>query len=128
MMKTEVRSRFSASLAGGRRAQRNALRAALICLSCLDMKIPAHIQYAARRIKSKAPHAKLLLGLWTATDAQALASLKAAVNADYAARSFHDALVIILQEASAGGSPRSIETASKDQNAVELPPRPMTAA
>jgi hypothetical protein len=85
--------------------------AALICLSCLDIKIPAHIHYAARRIKSKAPHAKLLLCIWTATDDQVLAGLKAAVNADYAIRSFHDALVIILQEASAGGSPRSIETA-----------------
>ena len=42
--------------------------AALVCLSYFDCKTPARIQYAARRAKSKAPDAKLMLGLWTATD------------------------------------------------------------
>jgi len=98
-------------------------RAALICLSCLDMKIPAHIHYAARRLKCKAPHAKLLLGVWAAADDQALAGLKSAVSADYATKSFHDALAIILQEASFGGAPHSTQTTPQDQDAVEPPPR-----
>ena len=53
----------------------------LVCLSCLDLKTPARIHFAARRIKTKAPHAKLMLGLWTATDDAVLATLKDAVNA-----------------------------------------------
>jgi hypothetical protein len=73
--------------------------AALICLSSIDMKIPAHIHYAARRLKSRAPHAKLLLGVWAAKDDKALTDLKDAVNADYVVGSFQQAAAIILQEA-----------------------------
>jgi hypothetical protein len=40
-----------------------------------------------------------MLGLWTATDDAALASLKDAVNADHAVRTFHDGAVLILEEA-----------------------------
>jgi hypothetical protein len=39
------------------------------------MKTPAHIQFAARRLKSRAPHAKLLLGLWSAENDKAAAGL-----------------------------------------------------
>src|SRR5271166_4348527 len=77
--------------------------AALVCLSCLDLKTPARIHYAARRIRMKAPHAKLMLGLWTAADDAALATLKDAVNADYAVRTFHEAAASILDEATRGG-------------------------
>ena len=77
--------------------------AALVCLSCLDPKTPARIHYAARRIRMKAPHAKLMLGLWTAADDAALATLKDAVNADYAVRTFHEAAASILDEATRGG-------------------------
>jgi hypothetical protein len=73
--------------------------AALICLSSIDMKIPAHIHYAARRLKSRAPHAKLLLGVWAAKDGKALTDLKDAVNADDVVSSFQQAAAIILQEA-----------------------------
>jgi hypothetical protein len=73
----------------------------MICLSSVDMKTPAHIHYAARRLKSRAPHAKLLLTVWSAKDDKALTGLKEAVNADYSARSFHQATVIILEEAAA---------------------------
>jgi predicted PurR-regulated permease PerM len=71
----------------------------MICLSSVAMKTPAHIHYAARRIKSRAPHAKLLLGVWSAIDEKALSALKEAVRADYSARSFHEAAAIILEEA-----------------------------
>jgi predicted PurR-regulated permease PerM len=72
---------------------------AMICLSSVDMKTPAHIHYAARRLKSRAPHAKLLLAVWSASDDKTLTSLKEAVNADYSARSFHEAALVILEEA-----------------------------
>jgi len=75
---------------------------ALICLSSIDMKFPAHIHYAARRLKNRAPHAKMLLAVWSVTNDKALADLKEAVGADYIARSFHDAAAIILDEATSG--------------------------
>jgi predicted PurR-regulated permease PerM len=73
--------------------------AALVCLSCLDLKTPARIHFAARRVKAKAPHAKLMLGLWTATDDAVLATLKDAVGADFVVRTFHDAAVLVLEAA-----------------------------
>ena len=72
---------------------------ALICLSSIDMKTPAHFHYAARRLKNRGPHAKLLLAVWSASDDKALNDLKEAVNADYTARTFHQAAAIILQDA-----------------------------
>ena len=71
----------------------------MICLSSVDMKTPAHIHYAARRIKGRAPHARLLLGVWSAIDEKALSALKEAVRADYSARNFHEAAAIILEQA-----------------------------
>jgi len=79
---------------------------AMICLSSVDMKTPAHIHYAARRLKSRAPHAKQLLGVWSAIDDKPLTGLKEAVNADYAARSFHQAATIVLEEATAATGAR----------------------
>ena len=72
---------------------------ALICLSCVDMKTPAHIQYAARRLKGQAPNAKLLLAVWSSPDDRALSSLKDAVNADYVAHSFYQAAMIVIRDA-----------------------------
>lgn len=71
---------------------------ALMCVSSVDLKIPAHIRFAARRLKSRAPHAKLLLGLWSKDDT-AGAELKDAIGADDFACSFHQAAAIILREA-----------------------------
>jgi predicted PurR-regulated permease PerM len=73
----------------------------MICLSSVDMKTPAHIHYAARRLKSRAPHAKLLLAVWSAKDDKTLTGLQEAVNANCSARSFHQAAAIILEEAAA---------------------------
>jgi predicted PurR-regulated permease PerM len=81
--------------------------AALICLSYFDCKTPARIQYAARRAKSKAPDAKLMLGLRTATDS-ALEATRADVGADFAVNTLHDAATIILAEAR-GGQPLRAE-------------------
>jgi hypothetical protein len=55
---------------------------ALMCLSTLDIKTPAHIHFAARRLRSRAPHAKLLLAVWSAVDSKELADLQNAIQAD----------------------------------------------
>jgi AI-2E family transporter len=73
--------------------------AALICLCSIDMKTPTRIHDAARRLKSRAPNTTLLLGVWSANDEKALSGLKDALNADYTARSFHQALAILLKVA-----------------------------
>jgi hypothetical protein len=75
---------------------------ALMCVSSVDMKTPAHIHFAARRLKSRAPHAKLLLGLWSAKDDKTGNELKDAVGADDVARTFHQAAATILKEATTG--------------------------
>ena len=72
---------------------------ALMCVSSVDMKTPAHIHFAARRLRSRAPHAKLLLGLWSAKDDETGAELKDVVGTDDFARTFHQAAAIILQRA-----------------------------
>jgi hypothetical protein len=72
---------------------------ALMCVSSVDVKTPAHIHFAARRLKSRAPHAKLLLGLWSAKDEKTGIELGEAVGADHFAITFHQAASIILQEA-----------------------------
>jgi hypothetical protein len=92
--------------------------AALICLSYFDCKTPARIQYAARRAKTKAPDSKVMLGLWTATDS-VLETVRAEVGADFAVNTLHDAVTIILAEASGGKSVRD-ETGSA--SAIVEPP------
>lgn len=72
-----------------------------MCVSSVDLKTPAHIRFAARRLKSRAPHAKLLLGLWSKDDT-AGAELKDAIGADDYACTFHKAATIILREATTG--------------------------
>src|SRR5580698_4182926 len=79
--------------------------AALICLSYFDFKAPARIQYAARRVRSRAPKAKLMLGLWTAPDA-VIAAIQKQVGADFAVNTLHEAATIIVDEASGGKAVR----------------------
>jgi predicted PurR-regulated permease PerM len=80
---------------------------ALICVSSVDIKTPAHIHFAARRLRSRAPHAKLLLGLWSAKDDKAADELKDAVGADGVARTFHEAAAMVLLEATTDQEPRT---------------------
>ena len=80
---------------------------ALVCLSSVDIKTPAHIHYAARHLRKKIPGAKLLLAVWSETDEDLLHDLKVAMNADYVARTFNEAARIILGEASGTHLPRA---------------------
>ena len=75
--------------------------AAMVCLASMDMKTPAHIRFAARRVRAKAPHAKILLGVWSASDDEALEELRQAIGADHFAKDFLRAAELILQEAGA---------------------------
>jgi predicted PurR-regulated permease PerM len=75
---------------------------ALISLSTIDTKNASHIQYATRRVRNRAPDAKIVLGVWSATDDKPLIDSKDALNVDYVARTFYEAASIILQEAIAG--------------------------
>jgi hypothetical protein len=95
----KARAERPEALAAANLAKLDLSGTALICLSSIDMKTPAHIHYAARRLKNRAPHAKILLGVWSVADDKALTDLKEAVNADYIARTFHQAAVVILEEA-----------------------------
>jgi len=95
----KARVESAAALAASNPAKLDISGAALICLSSIDLKTPAHIHYAARRIKNRAPQAKVLLGVWSAADDEALIDLKEAVNADYVTRSFYGAAAIILEGA-----------------------------
>jgi predicted PurR-regulated permease PerM len=98
----KTRAEHPRALAAANLVKLKVSNTALICLSSIDMKTLAHIHYAARRLRDRAPHAKILLGVWSVADDKALADLKEAVNADYVARSFHQAAAIILEEATAG--------------------------
>jgi len=103
--------------------------AALICLSYFDYKTTARVRYAARRARSRAPQAKLMLGLWTAPDAS-LEAIKLEVGADFAVNTLHDAATIILDQAT-GGRPIA-ELVKARAAALELPaplePDPSLAA
>ncbi len=94
--------------------------AALICVSCLDLRTPARIQYAVRRVRMKAPDAKLMLGIWTAADEAAVAELKQAVNADYAVATFHEAAAAAIEEATGNRSARA--DTRKSAPAEDRPP------
>ena len=103
---------------------------ALMCVSSVDTKTPAHIHFAARRLRSRAPHTKLLLGLWSAKDDNAGAELKDAVGADEFARSFHQAAVIILREATTEQEHRTKAPARASvrvvgRNEVDVPGKPV---
>ena len=82
---------------------------ALMCVSSVGTKTPAHIHFASRRLKSRAPHAKLLLGLWSKDD-KAATELKSAVGADDFACTFHEAAAAILRQATSNEEHRTTAT------------------
>jgi predicted PurR-regulated permease PerM len=104
--------------------------AALICLSYFDFRTTARVRYAARRARSRAPKAKLMLGLWTAPDAS-LEAIKKEVGADFVVNTLHDAATIILAEATGGrpvGSQIKAPSAALESSApVEPDPTLATA-
>ena len=66
---------------------------ALVCLSYLDGGSAAHMRYAVRRLRRKAPDAKILLGCWEPGNSQGhLEELRLAAKSDFAASTLGEAV------------------------------------
>jgi predicted PurR-regulated permease PerM len=74
---------------------------AMICISYLDISgNPAHLRYLLRRLRQRAPHACILVGLWPADDAVLRDDdLRAAIGADYYVTSLREAVAACLEVA-----------------------------
>lgn len=123
-----ARVQLPGSLAAAKLMSLDLSDAALICLSYFDFKTPARIQYAARRVRGKAPKTKLMLGLWTAPDG-VLEAIRTQVGADFAVNTLHDAATIILAQAT-GGRPVGSEIkapGAASEPAALLEPSPTLA-
>jgi predicted PurR-regulated permease PerM len=68
---------------------------AMICVSYLDVSSLAHLRFAVRRLRRRAPGAKVLVGCWGQTPATAEEMAKAA-KADFSATSLQGAVQICL--------------------------------
>jgi AI-2E family transporter len=70
---------------------------AMVCLSYLDARSPAHMRYTIRRMRRKLPNARILLGCW-ATDVDAKTLLEAA-KPDEVATTLSDAVRMCIEAA-----------------------------
>jgi len=71
---------------------------AMICVSYLEITgTPAHLRYLIRRLRQKAPDARILVGLWPAGEAVLTdETMRGAVGADDYAASLRDAVAACL--------------------------------
>lgn len=81
---------------------------ALICLSYLEASNTTHIRYAVRRLRRKAPHAKIIIALWSA-DSPNVADVNAAAQADAIVLTLRDAVKYCVEEAVNEPPPQTIE-------------------
>lgn len=81
---------------------------ALVCLTYLEMPNGTHIRYAVRRLRRKAPQAKIMVALLSASGATA-SDGQGSVQADTIVVSLHDAVAYCLDEATAAPPPQTIE-------------------
>ncbi len=74
---------------------------AMICLSYLEISgSPAHLRYLLRRLRQRAPQAKILVGLWPAEDAVLSdEKMRTAIGADYYVSSLQQAVKRCLEAA-----------------------------
>jgi predicted PurR-regulated permease PerM len=70
---------------------------AMVCLSYLDARSPAHMRYTIRRMRRKLPNARILLGCW-ARDVDAKTLLEAA-KPDEVATTLRDAVRLCIEAA-----------------------------
>ena len=68
---------------------------AMVCVSYLDARSPAHMRYTIRRLRRRLPQARLLLGCWMA-DAD---TLRETVKPDDVAVTLRDAVRLCLEAA-----------------------------
>ena len=77
--------------------------ATLICLSLLSTSAPARARFIVRRLRRRAPRAKILVGFWGMTAAEHTVEEAAdAAAADFAAYSLRDAVALIASMCAAG--------------------------
>ncbi|OPF92733.1 AI-2E family transporter [Rhodopseudomonas palustris] len=81
---------------------------ALICLSYLEASNTTHIRYAVRRLRRKAPHAKIIVALWSAETPQ-LADTNESAQADATVLTLRDAVKYCVEEAIIEPPPQTIE-------------------
>jgi hypothetical protein len=74
---------------------------AMICLSYLEISgSPAHLRYLLRRLRQRAPQAKILVGLWPAEDVVLSdEKMRTAIGADYYVSSLQQAVKRCLEAA-----------------------------
>lgn len=88
--------------------------AALICLSYLAVDYsPSHVRALTRRLRRRAPRARILAGFWTYDEAEDdyadVDRLRVESGADIVVTSLNDAVASCLREAAALSSPPSVE-------------------
>lgn len=82
---------------------------ALVCLSYLEVPTtPTHIRYAVRRLRRKAPHAKIIVALLSSEASTFLASQES-IQADAIVATLRDAVTYCAEEASLEPPPQSAE-------------------
>jgi hypothetical protein len=85
-----------------------------IALSYLDMSgSAAHLKYLVRRLRLRAPHARIIIGLWPAADGVADRERLDAIGADVYVSSLRQAVDACRQAPPGGGTPVPGETRSK---------------
>jgi predicted PurR-regulated permease PerM len=72
---------------------------AMICLSYMDAISTVHIRYAVRRVRRKAPDARVLVGIWRDRDPETLKNLRRQTHADIFVTSLRDALAAVVDAA-----------------------------
>lgn len=70
---------------------------ALVCLSYLNAANPAQVRYAVRRLRRKLPRARIMVGLWTAIDAEKAAAILDSSKADMLASTLREATRLLVE-------------------------------
>ncbi|WP_372621840.1 AI-2E family transporter [Falsiroseomonas sp.] len=80
---------------------------AMVCICYLEITgSPAHLRYLLRRLRQRAPEARILVGLWPPEEAVlGDRELQATIGADGYAASLRDAVSACLEAARAAGTP-----------------------
>jgi hypothetical protein len=88
---------------------------AMICISYLEIAgNPAHLRYLLRRLRQRAPQARILVGLWPAEDRILTDSgLRRTIGADDYVTSLREALSACLQAARAAAGERAAPTGAE---------------
>jgi hypothetical protein len=99
----------------------------MICISYLDISgRPAHLRFLLRRLRSKLPNVKILVGLWPLDDpAVKDATVRAAIGADFYTSSLVEAVTACLDEARRD---TPVPPASAERRMPSSIPRPITPA